>query len=420
MRRGLRLVARSIADGLPAGTTIRLSGWPSEIDAEFLDLLVANRLVEAHVARFRGEAQPDDEQRFVDSLILAASSGDANLRDGLNRLLNCGDSWNAERIASIYLDTAQSVDPLLGDVLGLAFALQGETGTAQLLWSGWSEQSPLAEARARYSLSMLAARHHPQALRDHGLAKRHLEQAWERLKLEPESEQVLYERVFNRNGLALLLFREGRLQDAAVMLERGIKFIEVSRFGQKVHHTVLLSNLGRVYAAAGEDGDAERCLRRAVELDPKFAEYWQDLAGFLADHGNLHEAIQTASQAVLLDPSIPEAHRLLGYLHMLAEDAHAARDAYEVAARLGDATALLDMLRASNAARTYSWTLAQRPWVDGEPQLLNGRAETELLYIEAEIQLDPLFDGRRALSELKTRYPDDELVDQNWSANASS
>lgn len=51
-------------------------------------------------------------------------------------------------------------------------------------------------------------------------------------------------------------------------------------------------------------------------MDPEFAEYHQDFASFLSDMGRFQEATVEAGRTVELDPSMPEAHRLLGFILM--------------------------------------------------------------------------------------------------------
>lgn len=66
----------------------------------------------------------------------------------LNQLLSYGDSWSAKQVASSYLQSVNKLDISLTDVLGIPYALQGDTGMANLLWEQWAKVSAIEEARA--------------------------------------------------------------------------------------------------------------------------------------------------------------------------------------------------------------------------------------------------------------------------------
>ncbi|MDT3767182.1 hypothetical protein QS713_03760 [Gleimia hominis] len=268
----------------------------------------------------------------------------------LSLLLRYGDSWTARQVAAVYLDAVDEVDPSLTDVLGISYALQGETGMAKALWELWLENSTIDEARA--------------------------------------------------------------------MLENGIEYIQESELAGKLHHTVLTSNQARVVEAIGDSNEAERLYERAVLLDPKFAESHQDYASFLCCMGRFEEALREVECALELDPSMAEAYSLLGYVLMQLGDLRRARDSYAVSAGLGNESANLDALRASYEAGTPEWTLQFGSKVVMTGLDADSQAEVELLLLHARSIVDSDFDFQRALKELKSCFPDNELVDETIQANS--
>ncbi|MCS4484495.1 hypothetical protein NXS08_03200 [Gleimia sp. 6138-11-ORH1] len=67
----------------------------------------------------------------------------------------------------------------------------------------------------------------------------------------PSSSQVEYERVFNRNGMALPFFRGKQLDTTRKILEEGISKLEASHYAEKLHHSILTSNLACVVSSRG-------------------------------------------------------------------------------------------------------------------------------------------------------------------------
>jgi len=64
---------------------------------------------------------------------------------------------------------------------------------------------------------------------------------------------------------------------------------------------------------------AEGCLRRALELDQQFVDGWLELAKLFKLMGHLPEARKACQGAVMVSPTHPIAHQLLGELEALSE-----------------------------------------------------------------------------------------------------
>lgn len=127
-----------------------------------------------------------------------------------------------------------------------------------------------------------------------------------------------------------------------------------------------------------------------------------------------------ARRTVELDPSMPEAHRLLGFILMQLGAPRHARDEYAKAANLGDDEAVLDMLRASYEAETPEWTVQARSRAAQAQLDAKSKAEVELLLMQARTALDPSIDVQVALNDLQARFPNDELINEAVHLNSNT
>lgn len=210
--RGLRYIALDYAKKLEKPIVLRLSSLPITPDSEFIGWLISQGKFGIEVTQLqdRNEGTVDSISEKINRVIGRIKDNSITTNELVNylrQLLNYGDSWSAKLVANAYLESADELDNNLAGTLGIPYALQGEPGMAKVLWEAWLQTSKINEARACYSLAMLCARHNPRSLIDLVAAEKYLELGWRKLEeLEPSS-QISYEKVFNRNGMALLLFR---------------------------------------------------------------------------------------------------------------------------------------------------------------------------------------------------------------------
>lgn len=115
---------------------------------------------------------------------------------------------------------------------------------------------------------------------------------------------------------------------------------------------------------------AERNLRRAVELDPHYAEACASLAGLLLAEGRVGEASQMTDRALAADPQYTQAHFLLGMIATRQRDWDAAAKHFADAVRLTPtlldarqslAVALLSAGRAADAVAPLREVVRRAP-----------------------------------------------------------
>lgn len=413
--RGWRYVGRVLAAATES-SAVHVAGPRSSADDEFFAQL---RLGGLEVDLRGGRCDADDATRRDETSFLAQRDriragriDPQSLAEMIDELLCLGDSWTAAALAREFDRGQRPASAELATSMALAYALQGDNDNAERLFRVWEGAGGLESARARYSLAMLYARHHDKARLDASIAEQMLEAGYRTLLELPQSPAVVYESVFNRNGFALLLFRRGDLSTAAQLLESGIARLAGTEWSGKLHETVLLNNLGRVYAAMGDDPNATRCLEEAVQLDPLFAEYRQDLASWHADCGRHSLAVREIRRAIELDPAIAEAHCLLGFLHESQGDAASACGSYSTALGLGSPPAGLALLRALSSLDRYPDVLQHLPAVAALTVEENDVVETRLLELEARSFTERI-DLVAGLKRLHEQYPTSELVQEN-------
>ena len=109
-------------------------------------------------------------------------------------------------------------------------------------------------------------------------------------------------RVFSNYGV--ILINLGKLKEAELSTR---KAIELNPNFADAH-----SNLGNILKDLGKLKEAELSTRKAIELNPNFAEVHSNLGNILKDIGNLKEAELSYRKAIELNPDLAEVHSNLG------------------------------------------------------------------------------------------------------------
>jgi Flp pilus assembly protein TadD len=161
---------------------------------------------------------------------------------------------------------------------------------------------------------------------------------------------------------AIALQKEGRLQEAVELYQRGLALEPNDAVGHRC--------LGTAYKAQGRLDLAATCFRRALALCPAFPEAWNNLGNTLAEQGNLAAAAECFLRAARIQPDFAGAHfnygQALAGLGQFDAAISACRRAIELAPhsaefqnRLG--TLLYDDQRIEEALEAYESALALRP-----------------------------------------------------------
>jgi tetratricopeptide (TPR) repeat protein len=239
--------------------------------------------------------------------------------------LNIGNGWTSEKL----LKKLYSFYPNIETAQLLAFALnmQGKPLEAEAFYQAWMQSDrPEDKVRAAYVLSMLYARHHDSTLRSHEKAKSYLIFAHEILKQHSSSSYFDYEfdLVFNRNGYALILFREGKMYEAEALLAWGIeKMKKQDSPKERMHLSVLFFNISQIYEQLQEWEKCLNAIESLISIDPNFSEYHAEFARLLIKaRRNFTGAAREIQTALNLDPSAFDSEILYEILYEFSENGH--------------------------------------------------------------------------------------------------
>lgn len=221
-----------------------------------------------------------------------------------------------------------------------------------------------------YTMAMLHCRFLPT--KDLAKAEEYLEKSLAIIDQTtlPESEKQ-YLAVFNLNGVAFIRHLQGRVGEAAQLCQDGFDRLKLHLTDEqyRLHRSVLLYNIAQVYTATRAYEKALGYYSAAMEIDPRYSEYYNERGSVYLRMGRPAEAIMDYERAIELSEPYHEVHTNLGQAHKLLGDANRAIDAYTKAIDL-DPRQLLPWL---GRAQAYEMT---------------GRAEAALGDYTAALALD--------------------------------
>jgi tetratricopeptide (TPR) repeat protein len=284
-----------------------------------------------------------------------------------------------------------------------------------------------------YILSMLYARFLPEL--DLDRAENHLELGLAELARSKESEASRrFQMAFNRNGLALIRFRQGRTEEAVDLCREARaeldEYLPMDR--QRLHRSVLLYNIAQVYAAIGDLEQALDHLSQAIAKDPEYSEYYNDRGMLRFKTGDLEAAREDYQRAIALSPPYYEVWTNLGQCLRRAKDFEGAIRAYSRSLDLdakqllaltgrADCYQELGLLEAAYADYTAVLAMAPESWdcLGNRAVVLYalGRVEESLADLEKAVALAPAVAELRrnraiALADLgRTRQAREDLED---------
>ena len=119
-----------------------------------------------------------------------------------------------------------------------------------------------------------------------------------------------YIKVFAENALAYIRARQGRFEEALQLCTAGIASM-IDIYGNTkyaLHQSILVYNTGQVYEIIGDFEKAVETYKRAIELNPYYGEYYNDLANSLQKYRHYEEALHYYQRAIDLCPPYYEAH----------------------------------------------------------------------------------------------------------------
>jgi tetratricopeptide (TPR) repeat protein len=124
----------------------------------------------------------------------------------------------------------------------------------------------------------------------------------------PESCPNPFQKVFIDNGLALLRARQGRHQEALDLCISGYEFLtrEMGEDRHRLHRSVLLYNIAQVYVMIRRFDEGLKYFHKAIEMDPYYSEYHNEIGNLLQELGDYRQAIEHYALAIKYSAPYPE------------------------------------------------------------------------------------------------------------------
>lgn len=332
------------------------------------------------------------------------------------KFLSAGDGWTAINIIKKLIDEVNEKDCYYYD-LGIAYTQIGETERAEYYLVKSKES--LSEDRqidSNYALAMLYARHHPRFLKSDKLAEKLLNEAYSCFS----DNDINFYKIFNRNGLALLLYKRNEVEKAIQLLNVSIKEIsnkKLSKLDNFFHESVLTYNLIQCYMKINSIKDVKLGFEKLLKMDPLFLENHLEYANFLIKIKDYKKAFKHLQIALDFNPFVPEIHSLLGIYYLdlnhLSESKEHFRQSYLYSGR--EADFLYDYCIVLNELHEYNKTIEL---INGN--VLNGVASDEEVYIslvillvEAYLNTNHIAKSIEIFEKAFNHYPHNDLLKQN-------
>lgn len=203
---------------------------------------------------------------------------------------------------------------------------------------------PTVQMHLAYELGMLYTRHFEDDRRDHDKARGFLNLAISISSLLEDPRARVYHSVFNKNGLALVEVRQGRLAEAVRLVTEGMARMdrELAPDDYRPHRIGLRYNRAQVYGMIGRLDDALTDYTAVIEVDHFFPDHYFNRGNILRRMGRAVEAVADYTSALGISPPFHEAYY---------NRADARLELGDIAGALGDFSRVLDLDPANTDAR---------------------------------------------------------------------
>lgn len=208
-------------------------------------------------------------------------------------------------------------NPRIYSLLAIAYTMYNKTVYAKNYLDKWYKYGTLYDkASACYSYSMLYARYAEE--KNFLKAEEYIDKGYSYLMQLKcvDNDQLVRDKLFNRNGYALFLFKQGKIDEAISLVENAIDILRPMKGERsKLQFSVMLYNLGQCYTQIKEYGKSIEIYKELIELDPNFPEYRLELAKNYINIELFDKARNSLLQAYEIDPFFADTCSLLGFFY---------------------------------------------------------------------------------------------------------
>ncbi|HBR2218126.1 tetratricopeptide repeat protein [Klebsiella variicola] len=321
-------LAKKIAESEPEKITISPGHTHSVLMRHFI------RSLERMQVSVQFDSNPDfskdalltaNETELIQQLIMAARGDYDLVVRCIKQIINCGDVFSAETLLEHGLRYFPDFESKQANLIGTIKNCVGKPVEAEHYYQIFKKsESPLAPVRANYPLSMLYLRHHKLEKRNFETGKQYLTEAYDYIMNGGLDSLDVQERnfytVFNRNGYGLVLFREGKVNEAIDLLRWGIETLSSESPKHYMHRSVILYNICQCYKKIGDYDSAIQCYKELLEIDYVFPEYHLEMGLCYEQQGNFKDYRACVEEAIRINPYNSDGHYYLSLIMASLED----------------------------------------------------------------------------------------------------
>ena len=177
-----------------------------------------------------------------------------------------------------------------------------------------------------------------------GLIDQAIQFAWDSVAFAP-----------NKKGyqlLAQLLVQQGRDQEASQALGRALRSLELT-IQEKAEYQKMIGNC---LARLGQNADAERAYKKALELSPASDEVQSNLGSLYLEQGQVSEAKRCYQDSIASNPNNDKALVGLGLCFVSEGDKESAHEAFarSLEKNLRNSTAIFHLVKCAYEIKKYS------------------------------------------------------------------
>jgi tetratricopeptide (TPR) repeat protein len=150
-------------------------------------------------------------------------------------------------------------------------------------------------------------------------------------KDDPDFHEYPFQKVFIDNGMAFLRARQGRHREALDLCNGGFEFLARELEGDRhmLHRSVLQYNIAQVHVMLGRPDEGCERYRRAIEMDPNYSEYYNELGNILQEQEQHQEAVELYAAAIERSAPYPEVFFNKGVCHLRLGELKVALECFE-------------------------------------------------------------------------------------------
>ncbi|TFH89787.1 tetratricopeptide repeat protein [Vibrio ouci] len=256
----------------------------------------------------------ENEKALLNQIALKDKGDEAIIFDSVRKIINSGDIFTAESILEHCCKCFDGFSIRKSNIIGTVKNCLGKSSEAEYFYNN-HDGTLLSQIKSAYPTSMLHLRHHPKIFQDPKVASQLLEQSFKQLQQTEisavlSSDELDFHRVFNRNGYALILFKDGKVEESVDLLKWGLSVLGEKGGKFHMHKSVILYNIYQCYKQSGDIEKAHEYMDMVLDIDPMFPEYWLEKISITSDSD---EKIQYFSKINDIDPY----HSDSVYLHSI-------------------------------------------------------------------------------------------------------